>query len=114
MGISKLNKGGSVDWGIETKEFPFKKCSEMELEKEFPLKGCFITPDKGFGQGAVLISDGFLLNAPASALDDVKTILSDDEIVESIKAGKCAFKVRSFVSKTYKRTGYAIDYIDKE
>ena len=113
MGISKFNKGNKIDWGIDTKSLPFKKTSEVELDKTYDLKGCFITPDKGFGKGAVLISDGFLLNIPARYVDDINNIVADAEVVEDIKAGKCGFIVTSFISEKFKRTGYSIEFVDK-
>ena len=75
MGISKFNKGNKINWGIDTKSLPFKKTSEVELNKTYDLKGCFITPDKGFGKGAVLISDRFLLNIPARYADYINNII---------------------------------------
>ena len=39
MGISKFNKGSKIDWGIDTKSMPFKKTSEVELNKTYDLKG---------------------------------------------------------------------------
>ena len=113
MGISKFNKGNKIDWGIDTKLLPFKKTSEVELNKTYDLKGCFITPDKGFGKGAVLISDGFMLNIPARYVDDINNIVADSETVEDIKAGKCGFIVTSFISEKFKRTGYSIEFVEK-
>ena len=113
MGISKFNKGKKIDWGIDTKSLPFKKTSEVELNKTYDVKGCFITPDKGFGKGAVLISDGFLLNIPARYVNDINNIVADAEVVEDIKAGKCGFIVTSFISDKFKRTGYSIEFVEK-
>ena len=113
MGISKFNKGNKINWGIDTKSLPFKKTSEVELNKIYDLKGCFITPDKGFGKGAVLISDGFLLNIPARYVDESNGIVADSEVVENIKEGKCGFIVTSFISERFKRTGYSIEFVDK-
>ena len=113
MGISKFNKNNKIEWGVDTKSLPFKKTSEIELNKTYDLKGCFITPDKGFGKGAVLISDGFLLNIPARYVDDINNIVADAETVEDIKAGKCGFIVTSFISEKFKRTGYSIEFVDK-
>ena len=93
MGISKFNKGNKIDWGIDTKSMPFKKTSEVELNKTYELKGCFITHDRGYGKGAVIISD--------------------PEAVEEIKSGKCGFVVTSFISEKFKRTGYSIEFVEK-
>ena len=113
MGISKFNKGNKINWGIDTKSLPFKKTSEVELNKTYDLKGCFITPDRGFGCGAVLITDDFLLNIPGRYIDNINNIMSDPETVEDIKAGKCGFIVTSFISEKFKRTGYSIKFVEK-
>ena len=113
MGISKFNKGNKINWGIDTKSLPFKKTSEVELDKTYDLKGCFITSDRGFGGGAVLITDDFLLNIPGRYIDNINNIMSDPETVEDIKAGKCGFIVTSFISEKFKRTGYSIEFVEK-
>ena len=113
MGISKFNKGNKIDWGIDTKSLPFKKTSEVELNKTYNLKGCFITSDRGFGGGAVLITEDFLLNIPGRYIDNINNIMSDPETVEDIKAGKCGFIVTSFISEKFKRTGYSIEFVEK-
>ena len=112
MGISKFNKGNKINWGIDTKPLPFKKTSEVELNKIYDLKGCFITPDREFG-GAVLITGDFLLNIPGRYIDNINNIMSDPETVEDIKAGKCGFIVTSFISEKFKRTGYSIEFVEK-
>lgn len=113
MGISKFNKGSKIDWKVNTEGWDFKKLSELVAGQEYPLKGCFTTPDTGYGVGAVLISDGFLVNIPARYVEDVKAIMSDAETIECIIAGKCAFKYDTFISEKYKRTGYSVEFIDK-
>ena len=113
MGISNFNKSNKIDWGIDTKSLPFKKTSEVELNKIYDLKGCFITPDKGFGKGAVLISDGFLLNISNRYVDEINGIVADSKVVEDIKAGKCGFIVTSFISEKFKRIEYSIEFVDK-
>ena len=74
---------------------------------------CFINPNRGFGGGAVLITDDFLLNIPGRYIDNINHIMSDPETVEDIKAGKCGFIVTSFISEKFKRTGYSIEFVDK-
>lgn len=104
MSLAKHNRGQRVDWQIETKEYPYKKCADLELNKDYPFLGCFITGDHGFGEGAVIISDGVLYNAPASFIDECKEIMQDAESVEAIKAGKEVFHLEERVSKKNKKT----------
>lgn len=112
MGITNFNKGSKIDWGFNTEDLEFKKISELEIEKVYPLKGCFITPDSGYGLGAVLIIDDALVNIPQRYVDTVKDIMADDETVADIKAGKCGFKYTTFISEKHKRTGYSIEFVD--
>lgn len=102
----------SIDWGVDTKSMEFRKCSEIPEKTDFKIKGVFITPDNGYGEGAVAILDEFLLNLPQRYVEIVKSILSTEEMVEAIKAGKCAINIESFDSKKYKRKGYQINFID--
>lgn len=115
MGVmNKFNYQGQPKWSVETEGWEYKKCSEVELNKPYKMNGCFISKDHGFGEGAVIIADGFLLNAPARLIEKVTAIQRDNEAVEAIKAGKVNFIVTSFISEKYHRTGYDIDFVDVE
>lgn len=113
MGLAnRFNKGNKIDWNYDTKDFEFKAPSEMVLDKVYAMHGCFTTPDNGYGVGGVIICDDFLMNVPASYVDTVKEVLADEEAVEQIKAGKLGFKVGTYTSKKFKRTGYSIEFVD--
>lgn len=113
MGLAdRFNKGNKIDWGFDTEGFEFKSPSDMELDKVYNMHGCFITPDSGYGKGGVIICDTFLMNVPASYVDTVLEILATPEAVEQIKAGKLGFKVGTYQSKKFKRTGYSLEFID--
>lgn len=112
MKITNLNYKGGIDWGIDTKNMKFRKCEEMPQETPLKLNGLFITPDNGYGRGAVAILDDTLLNMPQRYVDVVDTILSDDEMMDEIKSGKVAIEISSFISKKYKKTGYDITFVE--
>lgn len=102
----------SIDWGINTEKFEYRKCSEMEEGKVIPVKGLFISADHGYGRGAVAILDDVLLNLPERYLEVVESILATDNMVEAIKAGKCGLVITSFMSKKFKRKGYDVEFVD--
>lgn len=108
----KYNRGNKIDWGYNTDGFEFVSPSSLELDKVFKLHGVFTTPDSGYGVGGIFIMDDKLMNVPASYVDMVKEILADEEAVEEIKAGKIGFKLNTYVSKKFKRTGYGIELVD--
>lgn len=111
MKITTLNYVG-IDWGIDTKEMEFRKCKEMPLNTPFRLRGVFITPDNGYGPGAVAILDETLLNLPIRYFDIVDTILNDPEMIEEIKSGKVGIIVSEFMSKKYKKVGYDVTFVE--
>ena len=112
MKITDLNYKGGIDWGIDTKNMDFKKCKEMPYETELKVHGFFITPDKGYGLGAVAILDDVLLNLPQRYVETVDTIISDDEMIEEIKTGNVAIKISTFISKKYRKVGYDITFVE--
>lgn len=108
MGLNNKNRGG-VNWGVETKDWEFKKLRELEEGKQYKLLGCFVSPDHGYGEGAVFISDGFLVNIPARYISLVTDIQSDHEAIEEIKSGKGAFKYHKFKSAKYNRDAFSVE-----
>lgn len=114
MAITKFNSNyATINWNVDTKDYEYKKPCDMTIGQTYTMHGMFITPDNGYGLGACIICDGFLLNAPASAVETIKAILEDKDTVEDIMAGKCGFKVKTFVPKKYKnKTGYALEFVE--
>lgn len=110
--FSKYQRNMSIDWGIDTTDFPFVKCSEMELEKKIPIKGFFITPDSGYGEGAIVIIDKKLLSLPQRYVEEIKNYMEDSEVVEVTKAGKACIVITTFESKKYKKTGYDVEFTE--
>ena len=110
--FSKYRRNMSIDWGINTQEFPFVKCSEMPLDEQIPIFGFFITPDSGYGEGAVVILEKELLNLPQRYVEDIKKFMDDSEVVEAVKAHRTGIVITTFESKKYKKQGFDIDFIE--
>lgn len=101
--LSKFNTKKSVDWGVNTEGYVFKKASDLKLETKYSVKGLYISSDNGFGEGAVIITDGFMVNCPQRMVETFKKILNDPEAVEEIKAGKETFHVETYYNKKQKK-----------
>ena len=101
--LSKINSQKSVDWGVNTEGYVFKKASDLKLETKYSVKGLYISADNGFGEGAVIITDGFMVNCPQRMVEKFKQIMGDPEAVESIKAGKETFHVETYYNKRQKK-----------
>lgn len=102
MSLAKFNKS-TINWNIDTKDWKFKKAMELDKNTEYALKGIFFTPDNGYGEGVVIISDGFLVNCPKGFEEQARAIVADPDSVEAIKAGTEKFKVSTYVSKKFKK-----------
>ena len=111
MGLSRFNKTVNYKWSIKTDGFEYKKPAEMPLDTQIPLKGCFITPDRGYGKGGVLITDKEYLNVPQRYTDVIIDILKDDDSINQIESGHAAFKITTFTNKQ-KKICYSIDLLD--
>lgn len=101
--LSKYNSKRSVDWGVDTTGYVFKKAADLKKDIKYPVRGLYISSDNGFGEGAVIITDGFMVNCPQRMVETFKKILDDAEAVEDIKAGKETFHVETYYNKKQKK-----------
>ena len=117
---SKHNKGG-IQWGVDTKDFEYwslKDLLEKDGDEEYILRGLFINKNKSekelkeYGPSIVAILDDRLVNFPVHMLEEVEGILSDEEDIEDIKAGKVHFTIRSYES--HGKTCYSPNWVDAE
>lgn len=111
MSLTRYNRTG-INWGIETEGFPYVKLSDLKEGETYVLRGCFVTPDNGYGAGAVLITDDKLVNIPQRYVELVNTIRSTKEDVKDIMEGKVGFHYETFVNPKYKNAGYTIVFDD--
>lgn len=110
--FSKYRRNMSIDWGVDTSDYPFVKCSEVDLEKKIPIYGMFITPDSGYGEGAIVILEDSLLSLPQRYVNQIKDMMDDNDVVEAIKNSKAAIIVTTFESKKFKKTGYDVEFTE--
>lgn len=96
MGIANLNKGSVFD--INTEGFPFKALSDLDLDKNYIVKGVYVLKKRGKMKQDMpnAIIDGAVINLPAHLLDDVNAILNTPEYIAQIKADKCAMSVYTY------------------
>mgnify|MGYP006908808508 CR=1 FL=1 len=111
MSLKKYNRTG-INWSIETEGFPYVKLSDLKEGETYVLRGCFVTPDNGYGEGAVFITDGQFVNIPQRYVELVNTIRSTKEDVQDIIDGKVGFHYQTFQNPKYKNLGYTIVFDD--
>ena len=111
--FSKYRRNMSIDWGIDTTSYPFVKCSDVELDTKIPIFGMFITPDSGYGEGAIVILEDELLSLPQRYVGQIKDMMDDEDVVQAIKDNQAAIIVTTFESKKFKKTGYDVEFTDR-
>lgn len=87
---------------------------EKDPARIYPVKGFYINTKSKFGDRPTMICDGFFVNLPEHMLDDVRAIMSTQEDIDAINDGKVAFRVRPYISKTYNKECYGVEFIDVE
>lgn len=109
---AKYNKGG-IDWGINTKEFEFKKLSTFNVGQVIPVRGIFINHKSQFGDSPAIITDNCNVNLPHHMADTIKEMLRDQELIDAIKACKVGAKVEQYTPKNRPdMTAYSVEWCD--
>lgn len=114
MDFKELNNQNRIDWGVDSKNFHFKKIKDFFDEgiTKVEIKGFFITKSKNFGLQPCAILKDCLLNLPTHKLDTVQEIMQNPDMVQGVKNGDCWVEFTQFQSK-YKKICYSFNFIDK-
>ena len=76
----------------------------------YPVRGLYINTKSKFGAAPVAIADDKLINLPSHLTDTVRNILSNEEDIADIKAGKVGFTIYEYIS--HNRKCYSINWED--
>lgn len=107
---AKFNKA-NVDWGIDTKDFPYFRLKELAIGQTYKVRGVFITKSELYGKSPVAILDGKLVNLPSHLVPEIEEIRSDEEMIKEIKDGKVGFRIYTYDSKQRKDCR-SIEWVD--
>lgn len=117
MNFSKFNKNQfeKIEWGIDTKNFSFKKISDLYEEgiTKQVCRGFFFSKSKDFGLQPNAILSDCLLNLPKHLNDVISEVLKDKEAVEAIKRGELTLVFRTYDSK-YKKDCYTVEFVNTQ
>lgn len=114
MDFTKVNKNHfeKIDWGVDTKNFVFKKIKDIYEETNVvQVFGFFFTKSENYGLQPNAILKDCLLNLPTHQKDNISELLKNKDAVESIKRGECSLMFREYQSK-YNKTCYEIEFIN--
>lgn len=102
-------------FAIDTKDFEYKKLSELNAENEpnkvYKLNGIYLNRGKFGMQGVLILSDlKLLVNAPLHLTETIQAILADVEAIEAIENGKVGFTIYSYEAK--EKQCFSIRFVD--
>ena len=115
MSFAKIHNKVGIDWGVNTEGFEYM--TREKLYKEAPdniytLRGLYINKKGKFGDHPVAITDNCFIDFPDYMTDEVMQIMTSEEDVNDILAGKVGFTIQEFTDKTFGRTCYGISWED--
>lgn len=109
MGLAKYNKA-SNKFTFNGDNLDYVKLSDLELGKEYTVRGFFINTKSKYGNHAVIISDSFKADLPGHLLDVVTDIINNEEAVKEINAGTEKFYVTTYSDRNGV-TRYSIQFV---
>lgn len=116
MNFEQFNKGNKFN--VNSEGFSFIKLSELAKDKSYkdgiyPIKGMF-TMNSKFGKQGIFITDKHLVNMPNHMTETIETILCNQELIDKINDGIVFFKIYTYMSKTYHKECYGIEFMEFE
>lgn len=113
MGIaSKYNKG---TFTFEIPEhFKYQRLEDLAekcgLDTIHKVNSIFINSKSQYGENGVIATDNCLVNMPKHLTNDLRNMLSDDELIQAVNAGLFGFKIRTYTND--KGLFYSVKWID--
>lgn len=114
MNFTQLNKNNfqKIEWGVDTKNFVFKKIKDLYEETNVvQVFGFFFVKSKNYGLQPVAILKDCLLNLPTHKRDVISELLKNPDAVNAIKNGECSLTFRQYKSK-YNKVCYDFDFVN--
>ena len=112
---SQLNKAhGSNPFKVDATKFDFINLETLYTKDgenaRYQLIGVYVNKKGRFGDEPVAVIDGFKVNLPKHLLDDVVTILDNDEMIQAIIEGHLGFEIEPYTNARGKF--YSINWLD--
>lgn len=81
------------------------------VDKIYPVQAIYINTKGKFDDAPVIVMDSeTLVNCPAHLTEQVKEMLSDDELVKAVNNGEVGFKIYNYVDSKFNKSCYSIEW----
>lgn len=121
MGVAtKHNKGNKFNFTFpeETTYYNLEQLmKDFGEDKKYIVRALSINTKGQYGdQGVIWLDGDIAVNLPKHMVEDIRAIMSDEEDIQQINDGRCAFKVRPYNKENAQtkkvQTYYGIEWID--
>ena len=65
-----------------------------------------------FGEQPFCVTGSLIVNLPNHLMNDIKTIMSNDDMVQAVKNGKCGFTIYEYFDEKHNKKCYSVKWID--
>lgn len=104
--LNQYNKGTSYVYDTEV-ERQYTNLSELYQgngeQAEYPVEALFINKKSKFGDAPVIVSGGYLVNAPSHLTETVVEMRGNQELTELINERKVGFTIYEYENQYGKR-----------
>lgn len=115
--LNKYNQGNTFNFQTPT-DFEFKTLKELykengtKEENTLPLKSLFINTKSKFGDSPVAVTNKELVNLPGHLLENVRGMISDDEVVELVNKDHVGIEIYEYESAKW-GTNYSVRFVEQ-
>lgn len=116
MALSKFNKKNGVHFTIETEGMEAHKAAEVMAEignAPLIMRAIFINKDNGLGESVSVVTTNSIIYFGKSMVETAREIREDPEAVKELNEKGAYFRIESFESKKFKRTGYKFVFLEE-
>lgn len=107
MGITKFNHSESKYTFKLADNAGYKRLADLKEGRAYTIRGFFINKKSKYGDHPVAVmEEGFYLDLPKYALDQVKDIMQDDDVTKDINAGHAGILAEQYEKNGHKYTGF--------
>ena len=114
------NKERKFDIETEGLEYlkPVEALSSYGKNAVYEVQALYINKSERYDDAPVCVAeiggDRFMLNLPSHLTEECLDILSNEEDIKDIKAGKVGLRIYPYTSKKYNKVCYGVTWVDIE
>lgn len=111
--LGQYNKGTNYEYDseVERQYISLSDLFEGNGDKAtYPVEALFINTKSKFGNAPVIVSGGYLVNAPSHLTETVTEMRGNSELTDLINAGKVGFTVYEYTNQYGKR--YSLNWCE--